>query len=448
MHALARELAARASGAGVGARRIATIRDLLDAELARGFLEIQLAENASAHGVARQSGAVDGRSGLLRHRADDPRLRAARRARSTPRPRACDAIPAFLAMPSERRRSATTFPRPWIDRSAARVRRRRRSARRAASTRGSRRGDIAPASTRARCRAARRTRERAFARFADWLARAPTRPTATLACGAAMFDVLLARGHHCTRSRADLLADARDAIRRRASATRRRWRVRSPGRGPDAQEQLAADHPSRRRLPRRVRVARGTRVASARHVARCRDVAGLADSLRAHSRSGRATRRRISTICTIDRRRRSTRTRRTTTSCRRCRATPRRPSSTCAPGTTASIKLNHVVHHGAIGHHVQNWHAYHRARSRVGKIAAVDCASRIGMFCGGTMAEGWACYATRADGRARFPHAARARVASSTRACASSRARSSTSSCIRARCRSTMPCASTPSRSE
>lgn len=57
------------------------------------------------------------------------------------------------------------------------------------------------------------------------------------------------------------------------------------------------------------------------------------------------------------------------------------------------IKLNHVVHHGAIGHHVQNWHAF-RAASRVGQIAAVDCASRIAMFCGGTMAEGWACYAT------------------------------------------------------
>jgi uncharacterized protein (DUF885 family) len=27
-------------------------------------------------------------------------------------------------------------------------------------------------------------------------------------------------------------------------------------------------------------------------------------------------------------------------------------------------------------------------------VAAVDCASRIGMMCGGTMAEGWACYAT------------------------------------------------------
>jgi uncharacterized protein (DUF885 family) len=57
------------------------------------------------------------------------------------------------------------------------------------------------------------------------------------------------------------------------------------------------------------------------------------------------------------------------------------------------IKLNHVVHHGSIGHHVQNWHAS-RAPSRVGRIAAMDCASRIGMFSGGTMAEGWACYAT------------------------------------------------------
>ncbi len=57
------------------------------------------------------------------------------------------------------------------------------------------------------------------------------------------------------------------------------------------------------------------------------------------------------------------------------------------------IKLNHVVHHGAIGHHVQNWHAF-RAESRIGQIAAVDCAARIALFCGGTMAEGWACYAT------------------------------------------------------
>ena len=57
------------------------------------------------------------------------------------------------------------------------------------------------------------------------------------------------------------------------------------------------------------------------------------------------------------------------------------------------IKLNHVVHHGALGHHVQNWKGA-RAPLQVGRIAAVDCASRIAMFLGGTMAEGWACYAT------------------------------------------------------
>ncbi|MBC8087451.1 MAG: DUF885 family protein, partial [Phycisphaerae bacterium] len=60
----------------------------------------------------------------------------------------------------------------------------------------------------------------------------------------------------------------------------------------------------------------------------------------------------------------------------------------------STITLNHVVHHGGVGHHVQNWNAIHRSLSRVGTIAAVDCASRIGMFLGGSMAEGWACYAT------------------------------------------------------
>lgn len=59
----------------------------------------------------------------------------------------------------------------------------------------------------------------------------------------------------------------------------------------------------------------------------------------------------------------------------------------------AAIKLNHVAHHGGLGHHVQNWHAA-RSPSRIGRVAAVDTASRIAMFCGGTMAEGWACYAT------------------------------------------------------
>lgn len=57
------------------------------------------------------------------------------------------------------------------------------------------------------------------------------------------------------------------------------------------------------------------------------------------------------------------------------------------------IKLNHVVHHGGLGHHVQNWNAF-RAKSRIGRVAGVDGASRLAMFCAGTLAEGWACYAT------------------------------------------------------
>lgn len=57
------------------------------------------------------------------------------------------------------------------------------------------------------------------------------------------------------------------------------------------------------------------------------------------------------------------------------------------------IKLNHVVHHGAIGHHVQNVFA-RSSTSRMGRIAATDSASRLAFYCGGTMAEGWACYAT------------------------------------------------------
>ncbi|MGI8690895.1 MAG: DUF885 domain-containing protein [Thermomicrobiales bacterium] len=65
------------------------------------------------------------------------------------------------------------------------------------------------------------------------------------------------------------------------------------------------------------------------------------------------------------------------------------------------IKMNHVIHHGAIGHHVQNWYASHAA-SRIGQVAAVDCASRIALFCGGTMAEGWSSYVVDLMGEVGF----------------------------------------------
>jgi len=82
-------------------------------------------------------------------------------------------------------------------------------------------------------------------------------------------------------------------------------------------------------------------------------------------------------------------------------ATPVEQEAFLRANNDSVIKLNHVVHHGAIGHHVQNWHAS-RAGSRIGRIAAVDCASRIALFSAGTMAEGWACYATNLIGETGF----------------------------------------------
>ena len=99
---------------------------------------------------------------------------------------------------------------------------------------------------------------------------------------------------------------------------------------------------------------------------------------------------------------------------------------------TSVITLNHVVHHGAIGHHVQNHFAYHGA-SAIGRVAAVDCASRIGMFLGGTMAEGWACYATDLMDECGFLTPEESDRRSSTPAPACSPAPSSTSACTSGR---------------
>jgi Bacterial protein of unknown function (DUF885) len=59
---------------------------------------------------------------------------------------------------------------------------------------------------------------------------------------------------------------------------------------------------------------------------------------------------------------------------------------------TSTIKITHVVHHGSIGHHTQNAKA-RASRVRLGRLAGTDCAAGIAMLSGGTMIEGWACYA-------------------------------------------------------
>lgn len=79
-------------------------------------------------------------------------------------------------------------------------------------------------------------------------------------------------------------------------------------------------------------------------------------------------------------------------------STPAEPAqATMRAWNRSVIGTNHVLHHGGLGHHVQNRMAA-RGHSRLGMVTAVDAASRIAMFQGGSMAEGWACYATQLAG--------------------------------------------------
>lgn len=58
---------------------------------------------------------------------------------------------------------------------------------------------------------------------------------------------------------------------------------------------------------------------------------------------------------------------------------------------TAMVKAIHAVHHGSVGHHTQNARA-RAAESRLGRIAATDCAMGLAMPGALTLVEGWACH--------------------------------------------------------
>ena len=233
-----------------------------------------------------------------------------------------------------------------------------------------------------------------FSEYRQWIEHElqPAAPD-RYACGADLFDMLLARGHWCNRSRAALAADARGALDEALARLAERARQRASGGWPAVQERLAAAHPRPENYLDAYR-----RVWDACHeLAQSRDLVTWPDypiryvPIPPHNREAApflyylhyrspAPFDRLPTheylVTPIDSDMPPDEQR------RRLRAT-----------NDSVIKLNHVVHHGAIGHHVQNSHAYVGA-SEIGRVAAVDCASRIGMFLGGTMAEGWACYAT------------------------------------------------------
>jgi hypothetical protein len=213
------------------------------------------------------------------------------------------------------------------------------------------------------------------------------------ACGAELFDLLLTRGHWCGRPRTTLAAEAKQALDEALEQLHTRARAIAAGGWPEVQQRLMSAHPAPDDyLPSYQRAWDACReraeacdlvtwpASPIRYVPIPIHTRGAApflyylhyrspapfDHLPVHDYAVTP----IEPDMPADEQ------------LRRLRAT-----------NTSVIRLNHVVHHGAIGHHVQNYYAYAGA-SEIGRVAAVDCASRIAMFQGGTMAEGWACYAT------------------------------------------------------
>jgi len=360
--------------------------ELLDAELARAFLEIQLAENASRFGVRGNPALWTGEAAfsivslMIRDFAPLEQRVASATARLA-------VIPAFLGHAPDIL-GDRAIPAAWTARSL-------RDCDGAAIllTRGVdawlESAERVPPSRERALRAAATTALGRIKEFAEWLRLRPVAAEHAAACGAAMYDLLLSRGHQCRRSRTDLLAEAHELFLREKQrfagmleATMHSWA--------DVQEQLAADHP-----------APGDYLdAFARSWNACRAHAASADVVTWPDWPIRyvpfpaATREAAPYLYYLYYRSPAPFDPYTTYDY----VVPPLPAAEVERHlrvwNSSVITLNHVVHHGGIGHHVQNWHAYHRAPSRVGKIAAVDCANRIGMFAAGSMAEGWACYAT------------------------------------------------------
>ena len=362
--------------------------DLLDAELARGFLEIQRAENASLHGPR-------GHPSLWMGEAIFSIISLMIRDFAPVRERVALAEARMACLGSSDARTGTfdvraPLPRAWIDKAV-----RECEGGTALLTMGIERWLATAELSQQDLGRLRRVCAKAHVRirgFATTLERHPEAPASAMACGPDLYDRLLTRGHYCMRSRADLLRDARErfeAERGRLDALARDV----AGSWTDAQRQLAADRPA----PNAYLDAFGKTWRACRATAEKANVVSWPDDWAIryvplpewtadaapflyylYYRSPAP----FDPYTTYD------------------YVVPPLPSDTAKAEqhlrvwNNSAIKLNHVVHHGAIGHHVQNWYAYNQQRSRIGKIAAVDCASRIGMFCGGTMAEGWACYAT------------------------------------------------------
>jgi hypothetical protein len=359
----------------------------VDVALADGALEIALAEHESGHFVHANPSLWTGEAifGVLSLVTRDfapigERLRAAHHR--------LDAIPAFLA---EMVNILGAAPDDWTDRA-----RRECEAARALF------GQALPAWLRGLAAvdaggvagidvagwiAASSTAANAFVTLGAWLDESP-RTERPLRAHADLIELLLRRGHWITTPIPDLLGEATDALN---EATARLQEMARPfGGWPAVQELLAAEHPSAANyLSRFEEKWTACRQAALDHDLVTWPVAPLRYvPIPAHTREAAPSLYYLNyrspapfdphgmfdyVVPPID------------------QLTGDALNARLRMMNDSVITLNHVVHHGAIGHHVQNHHAY-AGVSRVGRVASVDTANRIAMFSGGSLAEGWACY--------------------------------------------------------
>jgi hypothetical protein len=234
----------------------------------------------------------------------------------------------------------------------------------------------------------------AFDEFRSWAARdAPAAAPHRYSCGPELLGLLLTRGHWCRRPAVALAVEAQHALDEALETLTTRALAIAPGGWPEVQQRLSAAHPDvDSYLPAYQREWDACRARAAE-----RDLVTWPDypiryvPIPEHTRDAAPLLYYLSyrSPAPFDQ-----------LPVHDYVVTPVEPAMPreeqlrrLQAANTSVIKLNHVVHHGAIGHHVQNYYAY-RGESQIGRVAAVDCAGRIGMFSGGTMAEGWACYAT------------------------------------------------------
>jgi hypothetical protein len=358
--------------------------EALDSELAQDFLAIQRAENAGVHGVRANPALWSGEaifsvvSLMIRDFAPRPERMSNAAARLS-------LIPDFLS-DARRTMNQQSIPSAWIAKTVHEC-----EGGKILFSRGVNcwiaSGTESPQLVRS-LREAASAAESALADFAAWLRERPN-TNGVVACGSQFYDLLLARGHRSHRSSTDLLEDAN----RRFAHEQARLEdlsASTAGSWPAAREQIAKDHPE----PHDYLTAFGRVWDDARDAAEAHDVISWPDWPIRYTTYPPWTREAAPYLYYLHYRSPAPFDPYTIHDY----VVPALPSGVeeqhLRTWNNSVIKLNHVVHHGGIGHHVQNWFAYHRAPSRIGRVAAVDCANRIGMFCGGTMAEGWATYVT------------------------------------------------------